>query len=126
MFGPALWLVASSFKTPAAARRVPADAPALCRRRPPSSNGDDKPLPLYRVTFEDGTTRELAELRRVGIVAQMVDPAAPDEIIKVPIADRTPVRALGFASTNYTEPFLHFDFLHLPAQLGLRDGRWRR
>ena len=45
-------------------------------------NGEEKPL--YRVTFEDGTTRTLAELRRVGIVAQMVDPAAPDETLKRP------------------------------------------
>ena len=41
----------------------------------------------------------------------MVDPAAPDEVLEVPIADRTPVRSLGFACSNYTEPFLHFDFL---------------
>ena len=63
-------------------------------------NGEEKPL--YRVTFEDGTTRTLAELRRVGIVAQMVDPAAPDEVLKVTIADRTPVRSLGFAWSTTT------------------------
>ena len=74
--------------------------------------GYDKPLPLYqRHAARTAATRTLAEVRRIGIVAQMVDPADPGEIVKVNIADRTPVRAIGFALDNYTEPFLHFDFL---------------
>ena len=108
VFGPALWLVASSFKSP---RELAAFPPTLLPYVAETAvvNGAEKPL--YRVTFADGTTRTLAELRRVGIVAQMVDPAAPGETLKVPIADRTPVRSVGLAWSNYTEPFLHFDFL---------------
>ena len=108
VFGPALWLVASSFKTPQQLAQFP---PTLLPYTAETAavNGEEKPL--YRVTFEDGTTRTLAELRRIGIVAQMVDPANPAETIKVPIADRTPVRSLGLAWGNYTGPFLHFDFL---------------
>lgn len=41
----------------------------------------------------------------------MIDPQAPGEIVKVNIAERTPVREISFATENYTEPFLHFDFL---------------
>ena len=65
-------------------------------------NGEAKPL--YRVTFADGTTRTLAELRRVGIVAQMVDPADPGAVLRVPIADRTPVRSIGLASPTTPSP----------------------
>ncbi len=35
MFGPAVWLVFSSFKTPRAAGRIPADAAALCHQHGP-------------------------------------------------------------------------------------------
>jgi alpha-1,4-digalacturonate transport system permease protein len=108
IFGPALWLVSSSFKTPAQLAEFP---PTLLPYVSETAKVNGEAKPLYRVTFEDGTTRTLAELRRVGIVAQMVDPAAPDEVLKVPIKDRTPVRSIGLALSNYTEPFLHFDFL---------------
>jgi alpha-1,4-digalacturonate transport system permease protein len=112
MFGPALWLVASSFKTPAALAEFP---PSLL----PYSTvevmvaGHDKPLPLFTVTLPDGSTRQMAEVRRVGIEAQMVDPAAPppQEIVKVNIRDRAPVREVTFETDNYVQPFLHFDFL---------------
>lgn len=108
IFGPALWLVASSFKTPQQLAQFP---PTLLPYIAQTAEVNGEQKPLYRVTFEDGTTRTLAELRRVGIVAQMADPANPAETFKVPIADRTPVRSLGLALSNYTEPFLHFDFL---------------
>jgi alpha-1,4-digalacturonate transport system permease protein len=108
IFGPALWLVSSSFKTPAQLAEFP---PTLLPYVAETAVVEGEARALYRVTFADGTTRELAELRRVGIVARMVDPAAPDEIHEVNIRDRTPVRSLGLALDNYIQPFLHFDFL---------------
>lgn len=108
IFGPALWLISSSFKSPAQlAEFPPTFLPYVAQTALVA--GEEKPL--YRVTFEDGSTRTLAELRRVGIIAQMVDPANPEEKLKVPIKDRRPVRSVGLALGNYTEPFLHFDFL---------------
>ncbi|MEO8243407.1 MAG: carbohydrate ABC transporter permease [bacterium] len=109
MFGPALWLVMSSFKSPAQLSEFP---PTLL----PYANttvvveGYDKPLPLFTVTDDTGT-RELAEVRRIGTVAQMVDPKDPGTVQKVPINTRTPVRSVGFAWQNYVDPFVHFDFL---------------
>jgi alpha-1,4-digalacturonate transport system permease protein len=73
--------------------------------------GHENPLSLYTVTMEDGTTRVLAEIRRVGTSAQMVDPAAPEERLSIPIATREPLRQVGMALNNYTDPFLAFDFL---------------
>ena len=73
--------------------------------------GYDEPLPLYRVTREDGSQRTLAQVRRVGLEAQMVDPAAPDEIIKVRIEQRQELRELRLATENYIEPLARFNFL---------------
>ena len=65
---------------------------------------------VYRVKLPDGTTRELAELRRIGIMATMVDPAKPDGDVRVNIRDREPVREFRLATENYTELFGKFDF----------------
>jgi len=110
MFGPALWLVGSSFKSPAQLAEFP---PALLPyvSRTAVVPGHDKPLPLFVVKTETGETRELAEIRRIGVIAQMVEPAKPTEIVRVNIQNRTPAREIGLATGNYTEPFVHFDFL---------------
>jgi alpha-1,4-digalacturonate transport system permease protein len=110
MFGPAVWLLLSSFKTPAAlAEYPPSLLPYVTEQA--TVPGYDRPLPLYNVTLPDGSRRVLAEVRRLGVVGQMVDPKAPGEIVRVNIKDRTPVRAVEFATGNYTEPFRRFDFL---------------
>ncbi|PDT79839.1 carbohydrate ABC transporter permease [Sinorhizobium sp. BJ1] len=110
MFGPAVWLVGSSFKSPAAlAEFPPTILPYVTQKA--TVDGYDKPLDLYDVTLPDGNKAVLAEVRRIGVISQMVDPQKPGEIIKVNIAQRKPVRTMTFATTNYTEPFIHFDFV---------------
>jgi alpha-1,4-digalacturonate transport system permease protein len=110
MFGPVLWVVFSSFKTQAALIEFP---PKLLpyTEKTVEVEGYEEPLPLYTVTMEDGTQKTLAQVRRVGIEAQLVDPENPDEIIKVPIEDREPVREIRLAWENYTEPLTRFNFL---------------
>jgi alpha-1,4-digalacturonate transport system permease protein len=110
MFGPAIWLVMSSFKTPAALAEFP---PSLLPYVTQHATvvGYDRPLPLYTVTLEDGSKKVLAEVRRIGLVAQFVDPATPSEIIRADISQRKPVETISFATSNYSEPFIHFDFL---------------
>jgi alpha-1,4-digalacturonate transport system permease protein len=61
--------------------------------------------------MEDGSTRQLAQVRRIGLEAQMVDPVAPGETIRVRIDQREEVRQLRFATENYTEPLQRFNFL---------------
>jgi len=109
MFGPVVWLVLSSFKTPAALVEFP---PTLLpySQKTVEVEGYDEPLPLYKVTLPDGSTAELAQVRRVGLEAQMVDPANPNEIIKVNINDRKEVKELHLAKENYTEPLRRFNF----------------
>src|SRR5689334_25148878 len=68
MFGPVVWLVLSSFKSAAALNEFP---PQLLPYGQKSVDvaGHAQPLPLYRVKLPDGATRELAEVRRIGIQA---------------------------------------------------------
>ncbi len=110
MFLPVVWLVLSSFKTPAALVRFPPELLPFDVETV-AVPGYDDPLPLYTVTQEDGSTRQLAQVRRVGLEAQMVDPSAPEEIIRVPIDQRSEVRRIRFAWENYTEPLQRFNFL---------------
>jgi len=109
MFGPVLWLALSSFKTQAGLLEFP---PSLLPRSQQEVvvPGHPQPLPLFSVTMPDGTTRVLAQVRRIGIQAQMVDPANPAEVIRVAIDKRTPVRGFKLATENYTEPLERFAF----------------
>lgn len=110
MFGPVAWLVLSSFKTQAGLVEFP---PTLLPLSPVEVEveGYDSPLPLFDVTMPDGTTQRLAQVRRIGLEAQMVDPEAPGETVRVPVADRTEVRSLRLQLSNYTEPLQRFNFL---------------
>ena len=110
MFGPVLWLGLSSFKTQAGLLEFP---PSLLpsSQKEVSVPGYDKPLPLFSVTLEDGSTRILAQARRIGLQAQMIDPAEPGKIIRVALDKRIPLRETAFAWSNYTEPLRQFDFL---------------
>lgn len=109
MFGPVLWLVMSSFKTqPALVEFPPKFLPYA--QETVMVEGYDEPLPLFVVTFEDGSQQEMAQVRRVGIEAQMVDPNNPDEIVKVNIDQREAVRKVSLAWSNYTDPLERFNF----------------
>ncbi len=110
MFGPVIWVLMSSFKTQAALIEFP---PKFLPYAPESVEveGYEDPLPIYEVTLEDGSVRTLAQVRRVGIEAQMIDPENPDEIIGVPIDAREEIRTIKLAWNNYLEPLERFNFL---------------
>jgi len=109
MFGPVLWLVLSSFKTQASLLEFPPSLLPLSQKEV-VVQGHPQPLPLFTVTMEDGTKRELAQVRRIGIQAQMIDPTDPSQQFRVPIDKRTPVREFSLATENYTEPLERFAF----------------
>ncbi len=110
MFTPVIWGALSSFKTPASITRFPPDILPYAEETI-EVDGFSKPLTLFDVSFEDGSVRRLAQVRRIGIEAQMVDPAKPDEILKIPVGQTEPVLALKLAFSNYTEPLERFQFL---------------
>ena len=109
MFAPVLWLVASSFKTESALTVFP---PTFLpySQKVVSVPGHEKPLPLYSTRLEDGTVREMAQVRRIGLMATMVDPAKPETEVRVSINDRKPVTEMRFATSNYTDLFGKFSF----------------
>ena len=109
MFGPVLWLVASSFKTQAGLVKYP--PPLLPYQQVQVEvEGFDETRPLFMVTMEDGSLRELAQIRRVGIEARMVDPADPSAgEIKVNIRQREPVEEVKLAWENYLDPLVELD-----------------
>jgi alpha-1,4-digalacturonate transport system permease protein len=109
MFAPVLWLVMSSFKTESALIKFPPTFWPYTQKEVTVA-GHDKPLPLYRVKLDDGSTRELAQASRIGIIANMVDPAKPDQTIKVNINQRTSADEIKFAWSNYSELFGKFTF----------------
>ena len=109
MFGPVLWLVMSSFKTESALSQFPPTFLPYSQKTAVVA-GHEQPLPLFTVKDEQGRSRELAQVRRIGIVATMVDPKQPDTEIRVGINERKPVNELKFASGNYTELFGKFAF----------------
>ncbi|MBV8790707.1 MAG: carbohydrate ABC transporter permease [Pseudolabrys sp.] len=110
MFGPVLWLVLSSFKTEAGLIEFP---PTLLpyEQVQVRVKGYDRPLALYSITAGEFAGRQLAEVRRIGLQAQMVDPAKPEEILRTPVTDRQKLMHLKFAWGNYTELISKFSFL---------------
>ena len=109
MFAPVLWLVMSSFKTEAAINQFPPSFLPYSQKTVQVA-GHDQPLPLFQVTLEDGSQRQLAQISRIGIMATMVDPAAPDQTQQVNINQRRPVNELKFAWNNYGDLFERFAF----------------
>jgi len=109
MFGPVVWLVLSSFKTQAALVEFPPKFLPYSQTTV-QVEGYDEPLPLFRVTLDDGTIQELAQVRRVGIQAQLVDPVNPGDLIKVNIDQREEIREISLALDNYTDPLARFNF----------------
>ena len=109
MFGPVLWLVMSSFKTEASIGQFPPTFLPYAQKVV-QVEGHEQPLPLFEVRTPDGGVRELAQVNRIGIMANMVDPAAPDDTVRVNINQRKPVNELSFAWNNYVDIFHKFTF----------------
>ncbi len=109
MFAPILWLLMSSLKTESAISQSP---PSFlpCSQKTVQIPGFEKPLPLFMTNDKQGTLREMAQVRRIDIMATMLDPAKPEAQIQVNIRDRKPVNELNFASNNCTDLFGKFNF----------------
>ncbi|MAT42125.1 MAG: ABC transporter permease [Anaerolineaceae bacterium] len=109
MFGPVLWLILSSFKSSAEVVKFP---PRLLpyRQQTIQVEGFDDPLPLFNVQLDNGSTQTMAQVRRIGLEAQMIDPAKPEEIIKVNINNREPIENVYFGLDNFIEGIESFNF----------------
>ncbi len=110
MFGPVIWLLFSSFKTDAELDRFPPRFLPVAQETL-VVDGYAKPLPVFQVTSGELAGETVAQVRRIGLTAQVVRPSEPDNIIKISIRDRQPVEKLSLATENYTGLFSRFDFL---------------
>ena len=108
MFAPIVWLGLSSLKTQAGLDVTP---PTLLPYEPARVDVGGRSLPEFRVTAGPHQGQVLAEVRRIGLQAQMVDPAASGTVIGVPVAARVPLTRLHPAWDNYAEVIGRFNFL---------------
>lgn len=109
MFAPIVWLVMSSLKTESAISQFPPTFLPYSQKTV-QVPGFEQKLPLFLTKVPQGGTREMAQVRRIGIMATMVDPKSPGEPIQVNINDRKPVNELVFSTGNYTDLFAKFSF----------------
>ena len=110
MFGPVIWLVMSSFKTDAELNNFPPRFLPYAQEMV-SVEGHAKSMPVFTVTDGELQGTQVAQVRRVGIVSQVVKLDSPDEIIKIKVKAREPVEKLALAWENYTDLFKRFDFM---------------
>lgn len=102
MLAPVLWVVLSSFKSEVNLQEFP-PSPWPETFETATVEGYGRPLPLFIVTRADGSTATMAQVRRVGIEAQMVDPANPKAgLVAVPVDNARPIRKFHIAFENYT------------------------
>ena len=110
MFGPIIWLGLSSVKTLAGIQEYPPTILPLSQIQV-EVDGYEKPLSLFNVTLEDGSTKELAEIKRVGITSKMVDPKDTEKKYKIPIDKREKIREFSVQWDNYLDPLRKYNFL---------------
>ncbi len=108
MFGPVLWLGMSSLKSETGIQTFP---PTLLPYEPSTiaipGRGD---LKAFTITAGEFAGKEMGELRRLGLQAQMIDPATPDTVRRIPVGDRTPIMRVRAAWENFTGLFTQFPF----------------
>lgn len=110
MFGPALWLAASSLKTKSALQEFPPSFLPMGQKEVRLPERND-PAPVYLVTDAAGVTRELALQRRIGLIGLFVDPQKPDaEPVRNKMEETKPAREVAVAWDNYAEPLRRFRF----------------
>jgi alpha-1,4-digalacturonate transport system permease protein len=109
MFGPVLWLGLSSLKSAAGLNEYPPTVLPWEQARI-GVPGYPAPLPLFTITTGDHAGQTLAEIRHIGLQAQMIDPAMPGPVIRVPVAGRTRVMRLHASWSNYGDLLGKFNF----------------
>lgn len=110
MFGPALWLAASSLKTKSALQEFPPSFLPMGQKEVKLADRPDG-VPVYLVPLPSGQTTELALQRRIGLIGLFIDPAKPDaEPVRAKMDEAKPVRELTIAWENYAEPLRRFRF----------------
>ena len=110
MFGPVVWLVLSSFKTPNELDRFPP------RFLPYAQDtleveGFEEPLLAYTVLEGDLEGEIVGQTRRGAGRIEVVLPANPQERIRLEQSQVEAIERVAFATENYSQLFERFNFL---------------
>ncbi|MGI3183890.1 carbohydrate ABC transporter permease [Nioella aestuarii] len=110
MFGPVIWLVLSSFKTPNELDRFP---PRFLPYAQETAEvpGFDEPLLLFTVTEGEYAGEVVAQTRRAAGRAEVVLPVDPENRIRLQANQLEPIEHIAFATENFTSLFERFNFL---------------
>lgn len=104
---PFLFMISTSLKDRNQLRQVP---PTLIPRETTMVEINGKEEPLYEVNLE-GETRQLALIKNLPEgKGQFVDPADPEKIYELVIAEQTEIKHLEFHWENYKEAFTQVPF----------------
>jgi multiple sugar transport system permease protein len=104
---PLLYMISISLKDRAQVRQASLDL-IPSRQVEVSVNGKDEPL--YIVTV-DGEQRQMALVRnRPGGKGEFVDPANPEQVYELVLAEQTPVREIAIHPENYPEAMTSVPF----------------
>ena len=110
MFGPVVWLVLSSFKSPNELDRFPPRFLPYAQETL-EIEGFDSPLLAFIVTEGELTGEVVGQTRRAAGRAEVVLPADPETRIRIPADTLAPIEDVAFATENYTSLFERFNFL---------------
>ena len=72
---------------------------------------ESKSRSINRFKNSSRVVKQLAQIKRIGINAKMVDPLNPGETVKVPIDKREKIREFKIQWQNYVDPLRKYDFL---------------
>ena len=104
---PFLYMITTSLKDPA---QIRSDSMSMIPRKPKTAEVLGKDEPLYQVTL-DGQIQELALIRKMPEgMGQFVDPAHPDIIQELRIADQEQLYRLDIHWENYPEAITAMPF----------------
>lgn len=110
MFGPVVWLVLSSFKSPNELDRFPPRFLPYAQETL-QIDGYDKPLLAFTVTEGELAGQTVGQTRRAAGRAEVVLPSDPETRHRIPADTLAPIENVAFATENYTSLFERFNFL---------------
>jgi len=110
MFGPVVWLLLSSFKTPNELDRFPPRFLPYVQEQV-EIDGMDKPLPAFRIVEGELAGKIAGQTRRAAGRAEVILPENPGERIRLNANQLEAIEGVAFATENYTQLFKRFNFL---------------
>jgi multiple sugar transport system permease protein len=104
---PLAFMISTSLKDPG---QIRSDGNSLIPRRVLTTEINGKEVPLYEVQRADGVMQMAMIKKAPGGMANFVDPAQPDTVVLLPIAEQTALYELEIHWENYAEAITAMPF----------------